>query len=214
MENMKRTFLILALIFSVFALSFAQESTENQKSNIKTPEELQREVLENKNPQGEEDFEEFEYPEESEPIKSIIKVDVFSPIFGFAVSALTGFNTEDGFSEIIRTPLYWEFFLDKKLGIALSVESLNAIYFPKAVGVLGGITYYPFAKAPSGLFIKALAGGTLGMIYSFTAQTGAGYQIVTKDKFVMSFGADFAFYPAKSNFFWIPSISAAFGWAF
>ena len=185
-----------------------------QKSDIKTPEELQREVLENKNPQGEEDFEEFEYPEESEPIKSIIKVDVFSLFFGFAVSALTGFNTEDGFSEIIRTPLYWEFFLDKKLGIALSVESLNAIYFPKAVGILGGITYYPFAKAPSGLFIKALAGGTLGMIYSFTAQTGAGYQIVTKDKFVMSFGADFAFYPAKSNFFWIPSISAAFGWAF
>ena len=213
MENMKRTFLILALIFSVFALSFAQESTENQKSNIKTPEEIQQEILKNKNNKYE-DFEEFEYPEESEPIKSIIKVDVFSPIFGFAVSALTGFNTEDGFSEIIRTPLYWEFFLDKKLGIALSVESLNAIYFPKAVGILGGITYYPFAKAPSGLFIKALAGGTLGMIYSFTAQTGAGYQIVTKDKFVMSFGADFAFYPAKSNFFWIPSISAAFGWAF
>ena len=51
MENMKRTFLILALIFSVFALSFAQESTENQKSNIKTPEEIQQEILKNKNNQ-------------------------------------------------------------------------------------------------------------------------------------------------------------------
>mgnify|MGYP002518279000 CR=1 FL=1 len=81
-------------------------------------------------------------------------------------------------------------------------------------GILGGITYYPFDKAPKGLFAKALAGGTLGMIYSFTAQTGIGYQIVTKDKFVMSFGADFAFYPSKSDFFWIPSVSAAFGWAF
>ena len=210
---MKRTFFILALICTIFAFSFTQESTENQKSDIKTPEEIQQEILKNKKTEYE-DFEEFEYPEESEPIKSIIKVDVFSPIFGFAVSAITGFNTEDGFSEIIRTPLYWELFLDKKFGIALSVESLNAIYFPTAVGILGGITYYPFGKAPKGLFLKALAGGTLGMIYSFTAQTGAGYQIVTKDKFVMSFGADFAFYPANSDFFWIPSVSAAFGWAF
>ena len=47
-----------------------------------------------------------------------------------------------------------------------------------------------------------------------TERDGVEYFFVTKDKFVMSFGADFAFYPSKTNFFWIPSISAAFGWAF
>ena len=212
---MKTKLLALILIFTLTGFSFAQESTENPKSNIKTPEELQRGVLENKIPQGEEDFEEFEYPVDEDPIRFLIKADVLSPIFGLSVSALTGFNSEDTFTEITRTPIYWEFLLEKRLGIILSVESLNAIYFPTAVGILGGITYYPFDKAPKGLFAKALAGGTLGMIYSFTAQTGIGYQIVTKDKFVMSFGADFAFYPTgNSPFFWIPSISAALGWAF
>lgn len=192
--------------------SFSQENENTQKSNIKTPEELQREVLKKQN--QEEDFETFEYPENNDPIKFIVKADIFSPIFGIAVSAITGFNSDDGFSEIVRTPLYWELILDKKFGLVLSVESLNAIYFPTAVGILGGLTYYPFSKAPKQMYLKALAGGTLGITYSFTAQIGIGYQIVTKDKFVMSFGSDFAFYPSKTNFFWIPSVSAAFGWAF
>ena len=212
---MKTKLLSIILIFAITGFSFAQESTENQKSNIKTPEELQREVLENKIPHGEEDFEEFEYPEENEPIKFVIKADILSPIFGFSVSALTGFNSQDSFTEITRTPIYWEFFLEKRLGIILSVESLNAIYFPTAVGILGGVSYYPLGTSPDGLFVKALAGGTLGMVYNLALQTGVGYQIVTKDKFVMSFGADFAFYPTGNTpFFWIPSASASLGWAF
>ena len=97
---------------------------------------------------GFEEFEEFDFPEENEPIKSLIKVDVLSPIFGLGISAITGFNTEDGFSEIMRTPLYWELLLDKKFGIVLCVESLNAIYFPTAVGILGGVSYYPFGTSP------------------------------------------------------------------
>ena len=76
--------------------SFAQEQTENSQSDIKTPEELQREVLKNEKFHDEE-FEEFEFPEESEPIKFLIKADVFSPIFGIAVSAMTGFNSEISF---------------------------------------------------------------------------------------------------------------------
>ncbi len=209
---MKTKLLSLILIFALTGFSFAQESSENSKSNIKTPEELQREVLENKNPQPED---EFEYPVDEDPIKFLIKADIFSPIFGLAVSAITGFNTEDGFSEITRTPIYWEFLLEERLGLVLAVESLSAIYFPTAVGILGGATYYPFGNAPEGLYVKALAGGTLGMVYNLALQTGAGYQIVTKDKFVMSFGADFAFYPTGNTpFFWIPSVSAAFGWAF
>lgn len=212
---MKTKLLALILIFTLTGFSFAQESTENPKSNIKTPEELQRGVLENKIPQGEEDFEEFEYPVDEDPIRFLIKADVLSPIFGLSVSALTGFNAQDSFTEITRTPIYWEFFLEKRLGIILSVESLNAIYFPTAVGILGGVSYYPFGTSPDGLFVKALAGGTLGMVYNLALQTGVGYQIVTKDKFVMSFGADFAFYPTGNTpFFWIPSISAALGWAF
>ena len=211
---MKTKLLALILIFTLTGFSFAQESTENPKSNIKTPEELQQEVLKNKNSKNDE-FEEFEYPEETEPVKFLIKADILSPIFGLAVSALTGFNSQDSFTEITRTPIYWEFFLEKRLGIILSVESLNAIYFPTAVGILGGVSYYPFGTSPDGLFVKALAGGTLGMVYNLALQTGVGYQIVTKDKFVMSFGADFAFYPTgNSPFFWIPSISAALGWAF
>lgn len=211
---MKTKLLALILIFTLTGFSFAQESTENPKSNIKTPEELQQEVLKNKNSKNDE-LEEFEFPEETEPVKFVIKADVLSPIFGLSVSALTGFNSEDTFTEITRTPIYWEFFLEKRLGIILSVESLNAIYFPTAVGILGGVSYYPFGTSPDGLFVKALAGGTLGMVYNLALQTGVGYQIVTKDKFVMSFGADFAFYPTgNSPFFWIPSISAALGWAF
>ena len=211
---MKTKLLALILIFTLTGFSFAQESTENPKSNIKTPEELQQEVLKNKNSKNDE-FEEFEFPEETEPVRFLIKADILSPIFGLSVSALTGFNSEDTFTEITRTPIYWEFFLEKRLGIILSVESLNAIYFPTAVGILGGVSYYPFGTSPDGLFVKALAGGTLGMVYNLALQTGVGYQIVTKDKFVMSFGADFAFYPTgNSPFFWIPSISAALGWAF
>ena len=211
---MKTKLLALILIFTLTGFSFAQESTENPKSNIKTPEELQQEVLKNKNSKNDE-FEEFEFPEETEPVKFVIKADILSPIFGFAVSAITGFNSQDSFTEITRTPIYWEFFLEKRLGIILSVESLNAIYFPTAVGILGGVSYYPFGTSPDGLFVKALAGGTLGMVYNLALETGVGYQIVTKDKFVMSFGADFAFYPTgNSPFFWIPSISAALGWAF
>ena len=211
---MKTKLLALILIFTLTGFSFAQESTENPKSNIKTPEELQQEVLKNKNSKNDE-FEEFEFPEETEPIKFLIKADILSPIFGLAVSALTGFNSQDSFTEITRTPIYWEFFLEKRLGIILSVESLNAIYFPTAVGILGGVSYYPFGTSPDGLFVKALAGGTLGMVYNLALQTGVGYQIVTKDKFVMSFGTDFAFYPTGNTpFFWIPSISAALGWAF
>ena len=211
---MKTKLLSFILIFVLIGFSFAQESNENSKSNIKTPEELQQEVLKNKNSKNDE-FEEFEYPEETEPVKFLIKADILSPIFGLAVSALTGFNSQDSFTEITRTPIYWEFFLEKRLGIILSVESLNAIFFPTAVGILGGVSYYPFGTSPDGLFVKALAGGTLGMVYNLALQTGVGYQIVTKDKLVMSFGADFAFYPTgNSPFFWIPSISAAFGWAF
>ena len=211
---MKTKLLALILIFTLTGFSFAQESTENPKSNIKTPEELQQEVFKNKNSKNDE-FEEFEYPEETEPVKFLIKADILSPIFGLSVSALTGFNSEDTFTEITRTPIYWEFFLEKRLGIILSVESLNAIYFPTAVGILGGVSYYPFGTSPDGLFVKALAGGTLGMVYNLALQTGVGYQIVTKDKFVMSFGADFAFYPTGNTpFFWIPSASASLGWAF
>ena len=140
---MKTKLLALILIFTLTGFSFAQESTENPKSNIKTPEELQQEVLKNKNSKNDE-FEEFEYPEETEPVKFLIKADILSPIFGLAVSALTGFNSQDSFTEITRTPIYWEFFLEKRLGIILSVESLNAIYFPTAVGILGGVSYYPF----------------------------------------------------------------------
>ena len=211
---MKTKLLALILIFTLTGFSFAQESTENPKSNIKTPEELQQEVLKNKNSKNDE-FEEFEFPEETEPVRFLIKADILSPIFGLSVSALTGFNSEDTFTEITRTPIYWEFFLEKRLGIILSVESLNAIYFPTAVGILGGVSYYPFGTSPDGLFIKALAGGTLGMVYNLALQTGVGYQIVTKDKFVMSFGADFAFYPTGNTpFFWIPSASASLGWAF
>lgn len=211
---MKTKLLALILIFTLTGFSFAQESTENPKSNIKTPEELQQEVLKNKNSKNDE-FEEFEYPEETEPVKFLIKADILSPIFGLAVSAITGFNSQDSFTEITRTPIYWEFFLEKRLGIILSVESLNAIYFPTAVGILGGVSYYPFGTSPDGLFVKALAGGTLGMVYNLALQTGVGYQIVTKDKFVMSFGADFAFYPTGNTpFFWIPSASASLGWAF
>ena len=211
---MKTKLLALILIFTLTGFSFAQESTENPKSNIKTPEELQQEVLKNKNSKNDE-FEEFEYPEETEPVKFLIKADILSSIFGLAVSAITGFNAQDSFTEITRTPIYWEFFLEKRLGIILSVESLNAIYFPTAVGILGGVSYYPFGTSPDGLFVKALAGGTLGMVYNLALQTGVGYQIVTKDKFVMSFGADFAFYPTGNTpFFWIPSASASLGWAF
>jgi hypothetical protein len=211
---MKTKLLALILIFTLTGFSFAQESTENPKSNIKTPEELQQEVLKNKNSKNDE-FEEFEFPEETEPVRFLIKADILSPIFGLSVSALTGFNSEDTFTEITRTPIYWEFFLEKRLGIILSVESLNAIYFPTAVGILGGVSYYPFGTSPDGLFVKALAGGTLGMVYNLALQTGVGYQIVTKDKFVMSFGADFAFYPTGNTpFFWIPSASASLGWAF
>ena len=211
---MKTKLLSLILIFALIGFSFAQESNENSRSNIKTPEELQQEVLKNKNSKNDE-FEEFEYPEETEPVKFVIKADILSPIFGLAVSAITGFNSQDSFTEITRTPIYWEFFLEKRLGIILSVESLNAIYFPTAVGILGGVSYYPFGTTPDGLFVKALAGGTLGMVYNLALQTGLGYQIVTKDKFVMSFGADFAFYPTGNTpFFWIPSASASFGWAF
>ena len=211
---MKTKLLSFILIFVLIGFSFAQESNENSRSNIKTPEELQQEVLKNKNSKNDE-FEEFEYPEETEPVKFVIKADILSPIFGLAVSAITGFNAQDSFTEITRTPIYWEFFLEKRLGIILSVESLNAIYFPTAVGILGGVSYYPFGTSPDGLFVKALAGGTLGMVYNLALQTGVGYQIVTKDKFVMSFGADFAFYPTGNTpFFWIPSISAALGWVF
>ena len=211
---MKTKLLSFILIFVLIGFSFAQESTENSRSNIKTPEELQQEVLKNKNSKNEE-FEEFEFPEETEPVKFVIKADILSPIFGLAVSAITGFNSQDSFTEITRTPIYWEFFLEKRLGIILSVESLNAIYFPTAVGILGGVSYYPLGTSPNGLFVKALAGGTLGMVYNLALQTGVGYQIVTKDKFVMSFGADFAFYPTGNTpFFWIPSASASFGWAF
>lgn len=211
---MKTKLLALILIFTLTGFSFAQESTENTKSNIKTPEELQQEVLKNKNSKNDE-FEDFEFPEETEPVRFLIKADILSPIFGLSVSALTGFNSEDTFTEITRTPIYWEFFLEKRLGIILSVESLNAIYFPTAVGILGGVSYYPFGTSPDGLFVKALAGGTLGMVYNLALQTGVGYQIVTKDKFVMSFGADFAFYPTGNTpFFWIPSASASLGWAF
>ena len=211
---MKTKLLALMLIFTLTGFSFAQESNENSRSNIKTPEELQQEVLKNKNSKNDE-FEEFEFPEETEPVKFLIKADILSSIFGLAVSAITGFNAQDSFTEITRTPIYWEFFLEKRLGIILSVESLNAIYFPTAVGILGGVSYYPFGTSPDGLFVKALAGGTLGMVYNLALQTGVGYQIVTKDKFVMSFGADFAFYPTGNTpFFWIPSISAALGWAF
>ena len=211
---MKTKLLSFILIFALIGFSFAQESNENSKSNIKTPEELQQEVLKNKNSKNDE-FEEFEYPEETEPVKFVIKADILSPIFGLAVSAITGFNSQDSFTEITRTPIYWEFFLEKRLGIILSVESLNAIYFPTAVGILGGVSYYPWGTSPDGLFVKALAGGTLGMVYNLALQTGVGYQIVTKDKFVMSFGADFAFYPTGNTpFFWIPSASASFGWAF
>ena len=211
---MKTKLLSLILIFALIGFSFAQESNENSRSNIKTPEELQQEVLKNKNSKNDE-FEEFEYPEETEPVKFVIKADILSPIFGFSVSAITGFNSQDSFTEITRTPIYWEFFLEKRLGIILSVESLNAIFFPTAVGILGGVSYYPLGTSPDGLFVKALAGGTLGMVYNLALQTGVGYQIVTKDKFVMSFGADFAFYPTGNTpFFWIPSASASFGWAF
>ena len=211
---MKTKLLALILIFTLTGFSFAQESNENSRSNIKTPEELQQEVLKNKNSKNDE-FEEFEYPEETEPVKFLIKADILSSIFGLAVSAITGFNAQDSFTEITRTPIYWEFFLEKRLGIILSVESLNAIYFPTAVGILGGVSYYPFGTSPDGLFVKALAGGTLGMVYNLALQTGVGYQIVTKDKFVMSFGADFAFYPTGNTpFFWIPSASASLGWAF
>ena len=211
---MKTKLLSFILIFALIGFSFAQESNENSKSNIKTPEELQQEVLKNKNSKNDE-FEEFEYPEETEPVKFVIKADILSPIFGFSVSAITGFNSQDSFTEITRTPIYWEFFLEKRLGIILSVESLNAIFFPTAVGILGGVSYYPLGTSPDGLFVKALAGGTLGMVYNLALQTGVGYQIVTKDKFVMSFGADFAFYPTGNTpFFWIPSASASFGWAF
>ena len=212
---MKTKLLSFILIFALIGFSFAQESKDNPKSNIKTPEELQRGVLENNKTQSEDEFETFEYPVDENPIRFLLKADVLSPIFGLSVSALTGFNTQDSFTEITRTPIYWEFFLEKRLGIILSVESLNAIYFPTAVGILGGVSYYPLGTSPNGLFVKALAGGTLGMVYNLALQTGVGYQIVTKDKFVMSFGADFAFYPTgNSPFFWIPSISAAFGWAF
>ena len=211
---MKTKLLSFILIFALIGFSFAQESNENSRSNIKTPEKLQQEVLKNKNSKNDE-FEEFEYPEETEPVKFVIKADILSPIFGFSVSATTGFNSQDSFTEITRTPIYWEFFLEKRLGIILSVESLNAIFFPTAVGILGGVSYYPLGTSPDGLFVKALAGGTLGMVYNLALQTGVGYQIVTKDKFVMSFGADFAFYPTGNTpFFWIPSASASFGWAF
>ena len=85
---MKTKLLALMLIFTLTGFSFAQESNENSRSNIKTPEELQQEVLKNKNSKNDE-FEEFEYPEETEPIKFLIKADILfieiSQISKFAV---------------------------------------------------------------------------------------------------------------------------------
>jgi hypothetical protein len=58
---MKTKLLALILIFTLTGFSFTQESTENPKSNIKTPEELQQEVLKNKNSKNDE-FEECSLP--------------------------------------------------------------------------------------------------------------------------------------------------------
>ena len=45
LENMKTKLLALILIFTLTGFSFSQESTENPKSNIKTPEEIQEKIF-------------------------------------------------------------------------------------------------------------------------------------------------------------------------
>jgi len=44
---MKTRFICFFLILTMMGFSFTQEQTENSQSDIKTPEELQREVLKN-----------------------------------------------------------------------------------------------------------------------------------------------------------------------
>ncbi len=162
------------------------------------------------NPKTEEKLEEFDFPEEKNEVKNVIKADIGAPVSAFLFEFYNLLQTD-----IIRVPLSWEIAFSNYATFQLEIDSLSYIFIPAAAGVSGGFSIYPLGKAPSGLFISLRAGGAFGVFYALTAQAQLGWQFILKDNFVISTGADFSFYyMMDSAHFYIPSVNLAFGWAF
>lgn len=196
------------------------DETNQAIPNTNTEEQPTDEVV-TENIAPEETIEE-EFDEEEEiildppkEIKSLIKADLGVPLTSYTVMLLTKFDTTDWFSENVRTPLFWEYRVADKWCAILSIETISTMFFPTGVGILGGASWYPLGKAPQGWYVKALAGGSVGLMSMLDLQVGSGWQIITADNLVISFGADCSFYPIGycTESFIIPSASISFGWA-
>lgn len=154
--------------------------------------------------------EEFEFPEEKRLLKNVIHVDL-----GIPSSTLLFSSTKLLQDQLIRIPLTWQIAVSNHIGIVVNAETVSMSIIPAAFGLATGIAYFPLGKAPYDLFINLRTGATFGALFAFSLQTDLGWQFILKKDFVISLGANFAYYYAKDvKHFFIPCISIAIGWAF
>ena len=178
-------------------------------AKAKTKANIEFEVTDEEGEDGDE-FEEFDFPEEKTIAKNVIKADV-----GTAATSLTFEFFHLIPTDVVRLPLSWEIAFNPYASFQLEIESLSYFIMPAAMGISAGVSVYPLAKAPYDLFIALRAGGAFGLFYAFTAQASLGWQFILKNNFVISLGADFAYYfSTVNNQFYIPSVSIALGWGF
>lgn len=160
--------------------------------------------------ESEEELEEFDFPEDTGLAKNVIKADIGAP---FSAGLFELFDLIP--SDTIRFPLEWEIAFSKHVAFQLEVESLSYLIVPAAASVTAGFSIYPLGKAPYDLFISVRGGGSFGLFYALSAQAQLGWQFILKNNFVISLGADFAYYYVMGgDQFYIPSVNFALGWAF
>lgn len=157
-----------------------------------------------------EELEEFDFPEDIHIVKNVIKADLgtSASCILFELYSLIPTN-------VVRLPLSWEISFVDYCTFQLEIESLSYFIMPSALGVSAGVAVYPLGKSPYDLYIALRTGGAFGLFYAFTAQASVGWQFILKSDFVISLGADFAYYFCTAqNQFYIPSVSFALGWGF
>ncbi|MCR4789836.1 MAG: hypothetical protein K5839_02025 [Treponemataceae bacterium] len=206
---MKKFFIEFFIILSVFTFALFAQTGGESNGQVKTAEEIMQN-FENSEVEESQETEEFELPKDRKQIKNVIKADLGIPLSQglFTVYKLLP-------TDMIRIPLFYEYAFIEYLSLQLSIEEISVFIIPTAFGANAGLAIYPLGKAPYDLFISLRAGGAFGLFYALSLEASLGWQFIFKNDFVLSIGADFAYYFETTNEqFYMPTVSLAFGWGF